>query len=309
MAARAPHERCGGHLSTWNIGAVRVDRILEFEQPLIPPQQLYPTSTPQAIERHRAWLEPWLMERGTGLLRLAFHSFLIRSKGLHILVDTCSGNDRHRPKKARYHMKHWPYLANLARSEVAPEQIDFVLCTHLHVDHVGWNTRLVNGRWVPTFPKAKYLFARQEWDYWQAHYRTEAFVDDPYYTDTILPVIEAGQAEFVDFGYAFNDEVWLDPTPGHTPGHMCVHVRSGANECVMSGDLMHHAVQCEEPDWSSCFCVNPEQSRRTRRDFLQRYEETPVIILPAHFPTPAAGTIRRQGDAWHFEFAGVSPAA
>ncbi len=115
-------------------------------------------------------------------------------------------------------------------------------------------------------------------------------------------MIEAGLAEYVESGYVFNDEVWLDPTPGHTPGHVCVHVRSKGRECVMSGDLMHHAVQCAEPDWSSCFCVDPEHSRRTRREFLQRYEGTPVLILPAHFPTPTAGTIERREGAWRFRF-------
>jgi glyoxylase-like metal-dependent hydrolase (beta-lactamase superfamily II) len=201
-------------------------------------------------------------------------------------------------------MRRWPYLENLARLGIAPEDVDYVLCTHLHVDHVGWNTRLVEGRWVPTFPRAKYLFARLEWDYWREHYRTPAFTDDPYYVDSILPVIETGQAELVESEYVFNAEVRLDPTPGHTPGHVCVHVCSRGRECVMSGDLMHHAVQCAEPDWSSCFCVDPERARGTRRTFLQRYEESPVVILPAHFPTPTAGTIRRAGSAWQFRFTG-----
>lgn len=289
-------------MASWQFGKVQVDRIVEFEQPLLPPRQLYPSSTPEAIERHRHWLEPWLLEPETGLLRIAFHSFLIRSKGLKILVDTCSGNDRHRPGKTRYHMNNWPYLENLRRAGVEPGEIDYVLCTHLHVDHVGWNTRLVEGRWVPTFPNARYLFHRDEWSYWEKHYETEAFRDDPYYLDCIHPVMEAGLADYVEGSYAFNDEVWLDPTPGHTPGHVCVHVRSGGRECVMSGDLMHHAVQCAEPDWSSCFCVDPEHSRRTRREFLQRYEGTPVIILPAHFPTPTAGTIERSEAAWRFRF-------
>ena len=289
-------------MESWQIGEVRVDRVVEFEQPVMPIRQLYPGATPETIDRHRRWLEPWLLEPSTGLLRIAFHSFLIRSKSLKILVDTCSGNDRNRPGKLRYHMRRWPYLENLARTGVAPEEIDFVLCTHLHVDHVGWNTRLLDGRWVPTFPNARYLIAKPEWDYWEKHYRTESFVDDPYHLDSILPVIEAGKAEFVESTYAFNDEVWLDPTPGHTPGHVCVHVRSGGRECVMSGDLMHHAVQCAEPDWSSCFCVDPQHSRRTRRAFLQRYEGTPVVILPAHFPTPTSGLIERAEGAWRFRF-------
>ena len=289
-------------MNTWHFGDVRVDRILEFERPLLPPQQLFPTSTSDAIDRHRHWLEPRLLDPSSGLLVIAFHSFLIRSNGLTILVDTCGGNDKPRPQKLRYHMGRWPYLENLARIGIAPEDVDYVLCTHLHVDHVGWNTRLVEGRWVPTFPRAKYPFAHLEWDYWQEHYRTPTFTDDPYYIDSILPVIEAGQAEFVESEYVFNAEVWLDPTPGHTPGHVCVHVRSRGRECVMSGDLMHHAAQCAEPDWSSCFCVDPARARSTRRSFLQRYENSPVIILPAHFPTPTAGTIRRAGSAWQFQF-------
>src|SRR5262245_16879581 len=280
-------------MTSWQVGDVRVDRVMEFEQPVFPASALYPTSTPESVNRHRSWLEPRLMEPGTGLLVFAITSFLIRSKGLHILVDTCDDNERHRPKKQRYHMKRWPYLENLAATGVTPEQVDYVLCTHLHVDHVGWNTRRVGGRWVPTFPNAKYLFAKAEWAYWESHYRTEAFVDDPYHVDTLLPIIEAELAEFVEGTYAFNDEVFLDPTPGHTPGHVCVHVRSKGQECVMSGDLMHHAIQCAEPDWNSCFCVDPAASRRTRREFLERYEGTPILVMPAHFPTPTAGTIVR----------------
>lgn len=291
-------------MNSWRFGDVRVDRILEVEGPLLPPQQLFPTATVEAIDRHRHWLEPKLLDASSGLLIIAFHSFLIRNRGLTILVDTCGGNDKPRPQKLRYHMRRWPYLENLARVGIAPDDVDYVLCTHLHVDHVGWNTRLVEGRWVPTFPRAKYLFARLEWDYWREHYKTPAFTDDPYYIDSLLPVIEAGQAEFVENEYVFNAEVRLEPTPGHTPGHVCVHVCSRGQECVMSGDLMHHAVQCAEPDWSSCFCADPERARGTRRAFLQRYEESPVIILPAHFPTPTAGTIRRAGSAWQFRFMG-----
>jgi len=289
-------------MTAWQIGDVRVQRILEFEQPLLPAKQLLPAANDAALARHRDWLVPKLMDPASGLLIMAFHSFLIRSRGLNILVDTCGGNDKPRPGKLRYHMNRHPYLENLHRAGLAPEQIDIVLCTHLHVDHVGWNTRLSDGRWVPTFPRARYLFARAEWKFWEAHYKTEAFTDDPYYVDSILPVIETGLADLVEMDHAINEEVRLVPTPGHTPGHVCVQVRSRGAECVMSGDLMHHAVQCAEPDWSSCFCVDPAHSSRTRRAFLARYEETPAVILPAHFPTPTGGRIRRMGGAWRFEF-------
>ncbi len=290
---------------SWHCGDVRIDRIIEFEQPLLAPALLYPDATPAALERHRAWLEPHLLDPASGLLRLAFHSFLIRSGPLKIIVDTCSGNDRQRPKKPRYHLRHWPYLENLRAAGIAPEEIDYVLCTHLHVDHVGWNTQLVQGRWVPTFPNAKYLFVREEWDYWRTHYTREAFTDDPYYTDTLLPILDAGRAELVAMDHVFDDAVRLLPTPGHTPGHVCVQVRSRGAEWVMSGDLMHTALQVAEPDWSSCFCVDPAQSRATRRAFLARYADTDARILPAHFPTPTLGRVVSTADGWRFAFEGA----
>ena len=289
-------------MSRWTFGDISVDRVIEFERPLFEPSVLFPDSTQAAIDHHRHWLEPNLIDPKTDLLVLAFHTFVVRTPRHTILVDTCSGNGKPRPQKPRYHMNRWPYLDNLAAAGVRPEDVDFVLCTHLHVDHVGWNTRLVNGRWIPTFPNAKYLFARREWEYWQQEYGNPAFTDDPYYADSILPVIEAGQAVFVEHDYAFEDGVWIEPTPGHTPGHVCLHISSAGCRAVMSGDLMHHAVQCAEPDWSSCFCVDAEQSRRTRRAFLDRYAETDVLIMPAHFPTPAVGHIVGFGDAWRFAF-------
>jgi glyoxylase-like metal-dependent hydrolase (beta-lactamase superfamily II) len=287
---------------SWQIGDVRIDRIVEFQQPLLPAGVLYPASTPEALARHRAWLEPELMEPGTGLMAIAFHSFLIHSGGLRIIVDTCSGNDRVRPKKPRYHLRHWPYLDHLRAAGVAPADIDYVLCTHLHVDHVGWNTQLVRGRWVPTFPNARYLFVREEWDYWRRHYRSESFTDDPYYTDSLLPLIESGCVDFVGMDHVFDDAVRLEPLPGHTPGHVGVHVASRGAACVMSGDLMHTALQVAEPDWSSCFCVDAAASAATRRAFLERYADTGVRVLPAHFPTPTAGWIEREGAGFRFRF-------
>lgn len=290
---------------SWQFGAVRVDRIVEFEQPLLSPSLLYPSAAPEAIARHRAWLEPALMDPDTGLMRLAFHSFLIHAGGMKIVVDTCSGNDRQRPKKTRYHLRHWPYLENLRAAGIAPGDVDYVLCTHMHVDHVGWNTRLERGRWVPTFPNAKYLFVQQEWDYWREHYQREAFVDDPYYVDALLPVIESGLAQFIAPDHVFCDEVRLVPAPGHTPGHVCVHVASQGAECLMTGDLMHTALQVAEPDWNSCFCVDPAQAAATRRAILSRCADTDVRLLAAHFPTPTAGRVVTTPDGWRFAFEGA----
>jgi len=286
----------------WRLGDVEISRVIEFESPLLDPFVLFPDADPEVLESHKEWLEPELRDPATGLLILAFHSFVIRTPRHVILVDTCGGNDKERPQKTRYHHKNWPYLENLAGAGLAPDAIDYVLCTHLHVDHVGWNTRLVNGRWVPTFPNAKYLFSKREWNFWEKEYQTERFTDDPYYEDSILPVIEAGAAVMVDDDHNIDDWVRLSPTPGHTPGHVCIHVQSGDAHAVLSGDLMHHPLQCAEPDWNSCFCVNPAQSAATRREFLTEHAETPTLVMPAHFPSPAAGRIIRKDNAWRFRF-------
>jgi Metallo-beta-lactamase superfamily len=175
----------------WRVVEVEITRVLEFETALFEPAALYPEASPDIINRHRAWLEPTLMDPVTGLLVFAFHSTIIKTPRATILVDACSGNDKERPHKPRYRRKSWPYLANLAAAGFATEDIDYVLCTHLHVDHVGWNTRLLDGRWVPTFPKAQYLFARQEWEHWCVAESRARYTNDPYYEDSLLPVMES----------------------------------------------------------------------------------------------------------------------
>jgi glyoxylase-like metal-dependent hydrolase (beta-lactamase superfamily II) len=287
-------------MAPWRFGEVTIDRVLELERTIFPLTTLYPTAREEFLEPHRAWLSPRVVDPATGLLVLAFHTFVVRTPRRTILVDTCSGNDKPRPQKLRYHLARWPYLERLAAVGVTPESVDLVVFTHLHVDHVGWNTRLHGGRWIPTFPRARYLFVRREWDFWREEYTRPTFRDDPYYGDSLLPVLEAGLVDFVEANHALDDGVWLEPTHGHTPGHVAVRVRGGGREAVMSGDLMHTAVQCAEPDWSSCFCVDPEASRRTRRAFLERHADTETLILPAHFPTPGGGRVVRAGNAYRF---------
>jgi glyoxylase-like metal-dependent hydrolase (beta-lactamase superfamily II) len=283
-------------------GEITIDRVLELERTIFPISTLYPTARKEALAPHREWLSPRVIDPATGLLVLAFHTFVVRTPRRTILVDTCSGNDKPRPQKLRYHMARWPYLERLAAVGVTPDRVDLVVFTHLHVDHVGWNTRLVDGRWTPTFPRARYLFVRREWEFWREEYRRPSFTDDPYYEDSLRPVLEAGLVDFVEPDHVLDEGVELEPTHGHTPGHVAVRVRGGGREAVMSGDLMHTAVQCAEPDWSSCFCVDPEASRRTRRAFLDRCADTDTLVLPAHFPTPGAGRVVRAGSAYRFAF-------
>ena len=232
----------------------------------------------------------------------AFHSTVIKTPRATILVDTCSGNDKERPHKLRYHRKNWPYLANLAVAGFAPEDIDYVLCTHLHADHVGWNTRLLDGRWVPTFPNARYLFARKEWEHWRVAEWRAAYTTDPYFEDSLLPVMESDQVELVATDYVIDDSVRIESWPGHTPGHVCVVVGSAQPSAVLSGDIMHTPLQCAEPQLNSCFCVDAEMARTTRQRFLQTFADSPVMVIPAHFPTPTAGRIRSHNRSFRFHF-------
>jgi glyoxylase-like metal-dependent hydrolase (beta-lactamase superfamily II) len=286
----------------WRVGEIEITRVLEFEAALFEPTMIHPDLTPEVIATHRNWIEPTLMNPVTGLLVFAFHSTVIRTPHATILVDTCTGNDKDRPHKPRYHRKNWPYLANLATAGFAPEDIDYVLCTHLHVDHVGWNTRLLDGRWVPTFPNARYLFARQEWEYWRVAELRAKYTTDPYYEDSLLPIMESGQAQLVASDHAFDDSVWIEPWLGHTPGHVCVVARSLRASVILSGDIMHTALQCAEPQLNSCFCVDAEAARTTRRRFLETFSDSPVMVIPGHFPTPTAGWIRSHERSFRFHF-------
>ena len=286
----------------WAIDRFKVDRVVEFQAAMFPPAVLLPAATPGAIESHRHWLEPHLMDPESKLLVVSFHTYVVRTPQRTILVDTGAGNHKSRPDKPRYHMQEYPYLERLAAVGVSPEAVDLVLCTHLHVDHVGWNTRLQNGRWVPTFPRAKYLFGRREWEHWQEVAKRPGGRVEGHHQDSVLPVIEAGQAVFVEDDHEIEDGIRLEPSPGHTPGHVCVHLSGGGREAVIVGDVMNHALQVAEPDWSTCFCSDPGLASRTRRAFLERYAGTDTLVMPGHFPTPTAGRIVRSGASFRFVF-------
>src|SRR5262245_53220273 len=252
------------------LGDISLARILEREEPSFVATQLIPNATKEALEPYRSWLEPRALDPATGLLILPIQTYVVRTRHHNILIDTCLGED----KTVRWHgpwhkLKGLSFLRDLATLGLRPEDIHYVLCTHLHADHVGWNTRLVGGRWVPTFPNARYLFARQEWEHWERAELRARYTTDPYYEDSLLPVMESGWAQLVASDYAFDDSVWIEPWPGHTPGHGCVIARSPQGSVILSGYIMHTALQCAEPQLNSCFCVDPEAARTTRRRFLE----------------------------------------
>jgi glyoxylase-like metal-dependent hydrolase (beta-lactamase superfamily II) len=276
------------------IGSVRISCIIEHEIPTRP-SWILPDATAEAVERHREWLTPYFLN-DSGKFTMSIQSFVVETEELTVLVDTCVGNDKPR-KVPQWNMQRTTFLQDLEVEGFPAETIDVVLCTHLHIDHVGWNTRLENGVWVPTFANARYLFAQREWDYWSVRNEDEY---GPTIADSVRPIVEADQAELIEDNYRISDELRLEPTPGHTPGHVSLHITSEGQEAVITGDMMHHPIQCAEPQWNSRACADAEQARATRRAFLDRYSGERVTILGTHFASPTAGHIIPYGDAWRF---------
>jgi glyoxylase-like metal-dependent hydrolase (beta-lactamase superfamily II) len=293
----------GAMSGTQGVGDFGLTRVVEMEGPTFAPGELFPDATADVFEAHKDWLVPRHVDPATGQLVMCVQTYIVRTPRHTILVDTCVGNHKSRPARAAWHMRDGPFLADLAAAGVHPEAVDFVLCTHLHVDHVGWNTRLLDGRWVPTFPNAKYIFARREYDFWEERLRAalaDGHGEDSPFADSVLPVMEAGQAVLVDMDHGIEDGVWLEPAPGHTAGNVVVNLRSGAERAVLTGDVMHHPVQLLRPDWSSGFCEDKALSHSTRRAIIERYAETDTLIAPAHFASPTVGRIVRMGDCFGF---------
>ncbi len=292
-------------IHTEQIGKHRISRI---EEQIVsgPAQMLLPRLQAEALAEHAAWLEGPHYSAAEGVLFLSIHSWLLRTPHHTILIDTCAGNHkpRTRPEQADFANLDTPYLERLSVAGVQPAEIDYVFCTHLHVDHVGWNTRLDNGQWVPTFPDARYLFSRTDYEYWHVDNRQGAdpHANDGVFEDSVLPVVTAGLAELIGGSYAIEDDVIIRPQPGHTPGHLTLELGIEGADAVFSGDIMHHPIQVYYPDCSSCFCELPEQARQTRHRLLERCADTRTIVLPGHFAAPHMGRVQSSASGFRFEF-------
>ncbi len=284
-------------MNRWKIGEVSITRVIESEAPW-DGTLLLPEATAANVRKERDWLHPTFTD-DAGLLRMSIHAFVIASRGKRIVVDTCIGNDKERPIP-EWNRRQWPFLANLEQAGYPRESVDLVLCTHLHVDHVGWNTMLRGGTWVPTFPNATYLIGGTEWDFFST--AEEPFLKGPV-DDSVRPVVAAGMSQLVDDAHRLTDEVWLESTPGHTPGHFSVRISSRGEEAVITGDLMHHPILCRYPEWDNKFDYDGPRAKKTRRAFCERYADSGVLVLGTHFATPSAGRIRKQDDAYRFVLA------
>ena len=285
--------------TTFQIGDCTVHRIIEMEFPFGPALDFLPTLTPELLAENRAWLRPWALSDDDKLI-LCIQSYVIKTPHHTVLIDSCVGNDKDRPARPFWHRKTDPsYLASLAAHGLRPEDIDVVMCTHLHVDHVGWNTKLENGRWVPTFPNARYVFGKEELTFWLAE-NEKTLV--PAIADSVVPILDANRADIVDIGHVVGDHIRLLPTPGHTKGHFAVTLGKTREEAVFTGDLIHTPLQARYPELAMRVDYDPVQSIATRRMFFERYCDTPTVCCTAHFPSPSRTRVKRWGNGFQCDY-------
>ena len=284
-----------GLKQVWTIGDVRVTRVVETVS-AVPPGMLYPKASLETLSGELTWLQPPFID-SEGQMLLSIHTFLVQSGNLHIVVDTCVENGKELPLPGWAGLETRS-LEHLAEAGFERESVDRVLCTHLHFDHVGWNTFKQNGKWVPTFPNARYLIGADEWTFWKD-------VADPFGADSqaqaIIPIMDAGLVDLVETTHEINEEIRLVPTPGHTPGHVSVEIESRGERALITGDLFHHPSGFAHPDWEDSADVDGRRAEASRIQFMKQYGDTPVLVLDTHFATPTAGTIVSHGDAYRFE--------
>ena len=282
------------------LGDVTIARVLEMNTPEFDPYEFFPETTLEDWEPHLHWLQPHAMDPISGKLVFPMQSYVVQSKHHTILIDSCVGNHKERSFLPKWHQKtDTTYIDNLAKLGLTPEDIDIVMCTHLHPDHVGWNTKLVDGRWVPTFPNAEYVFSRKEFDYWK-EFNERRPLD--HLIDSVLPIEVAGQAKLVANDHAVDDSVWLESTPGHTPDHFSVRLASAGSDAVFTGDMIHSPIQTHFPEWAARPDYKTDIAGATRRAFLEKYCDSGVLVCTMHFPLPSAGLIVSDGNAFRFEY-------
>jgi len=282
------------------LGEVIVTRIEELHGPIMPADQFFPDIPEQAWKDHRDTLVPDHLGAADGMVHVAMQTWLLRSGGRTILVDTGVGNDKTRPAVEAWDHLQLDYLGNLARAGVRPEDVDLVVNTHLHVDHVGWNTRLVDGVWVPTFPNATYLMPKADFEFWNPANNPDIAggVNENVFEDSVAPVHAAGQVQLWETAYPIDAHLRLEAAPGHTPGSSIVKLHSGGDRALFAGDLMHTPLQVTHPDHNSCFCQDPEQSRTTRRRLLGWAADNNALVLPAHFSGHSALEVEERGSGF-----------
>jgi glyoxylase-like metal-dependent hydrolase (beta-lactamase superfamily II) len=283
--------------------SVKVTKVIESSHNSLPLAFGFPDITTEDLQllKPTYWNSLLDDDPAQAAMQMFWHSYVLEANGKRFLIDTCCGNDKVRPMEF-FNRLDTPYLANLAAAGYRPEDIDYVLCTHLHHDHVGWNTKLENGKWVPTFPNAKYVFTSADYAYFSRYAGHDA-MQNPAFQDSILPIVEHGMAELVDTNHMIEheigSEVRLEGVPGHTPGSCVIHAGDPkVSDAIFTGDLFHHPLEVINPN--SHFAADEDSARGTesRRAFLSRVADTASTLFPAHF---FAGTVHAWGDRFRYD--------
>ncbi|GAB3461112.1 MBL fold metallo-hydrolase [Streptomonospora sediminis] len=281
------------------LGDVTVTRIVEYSGTTeMTPQTFFPEAPENAWREHGSLLAPDFIDPAANAQLAAIQTWLLRSGGRTILVDTGVGNYKERPYSPVWSRRESDFVGELARAGVAPEDVDLVINTHLHVDHVGWNTRLEGRTWVPTFPNATYLMPKADFDFWNPannHTPHLGRGNQNVFEDSVAPVHEAGQVQLWDDGHTIDSHLRLELAPGHTPGSSIVRLASGGDKALFVGDLMHSALQIVEPDTNSCFCEDPAGARATRHRLLGEASDTNALLFPAHLGGHGGAEVMRDG--------------
>lgn len=276
----------------WRVGRVTITRITELES--VGSTRFILPQVGSDDVRKLPWMIPHFAS-AEGALKMTVHSLVVDTPGARIVVDTGLGNHKKGRTVPAWNDLDTAYLEAMTTAGYAPDTIDMVLCTHLHVDHVGWNTKLVEGRWVPTFPNATYVFGELEYEYWKTH------SDSPHqaavFADSVQPIVDAGLTELVASDIRLSEEITLIPTPGHSPGHFSVLIRSDGQQALLTGDVAHTPMQMAHLDWSTRFDTDPAQAAATRHELFARFADTETLVIGGHF---SAGLIQRAGDAYKF---------
>ena len=283
------------------IGEFELSRVQEMDFPMTHAQTFFPEMSDEMLCEVRRKIPPGHLT-GDGKVIFSFHSYVVRSSHYNILVDTCCGNDKERPGRDDFSGLNTGYLDTLAAEGLKAADIDYVMCTHLHWDHVGWNTRLVNGEWVLTFPNAQVVMAKREYDFWnEAYAKGTAGIHRNGFEDSILPIVRADKALLVADDFELDDGIWLEPCHGHSAGHVVVNLASGDDRAVLTGDVIHHLSQLVFPTLSTMADTDTELARVNRTALIEKHAGTGNLVCTAHFKAPSVGRIEVDGDGFRWD--------
>jgi glyoxylase-like metal-dependent hydrolase (beta-lactamase superfamily II) len=291
-------------MTIFSVGQATIARVEETYGPTYRATDIFPELTDKIIAEHKHWLAPSHYDATSGFIKLSVHSWLLQIGGQKILIDSCCGNNKTKPGRPFWTMLDLPYLDRLAAAGAHPHEIDLVMCTHLHHDHVGWNTQLKDGSWVPTFPNARYVFSKPDFDYFLKQ-DTDPKVGPAEmgtFRECVLPVVEAGRADLVTGPHRLNEHLEILPAPGHSPGHFVFNLESQGQRAMFIGDVFHHLLQVYYPDWNFPKNSDADQARVSRRKVLDQSASTGALTFPGHVGAPFAGYIDRAGAGYRPRF-------